>query len=229
MLSTSVSRIALGFSVSVACMSAQAGITLKLDGWQNAEPSHVTVQVTAPTYSYVDGGAGPFKGTMDGSSFVTYCTDLFQDFGFGTTYVDTYSRVDGATAWGATKANDLGKLLTYFGGIQPVSKETGATIQAAIWEILYETESTYSFSSGNIRTVGTGAANNPQTALDALDWTAVMATQSLLDVDQLYSAKTQDFLVAAPIPEPSTYALLLGGLGLVGFVARRRQAKADKV
>ena len=29
--------------------------------------------------------------------------------------------------------------------------------------------------------------------------------------------------VAAPIPEPETYALLLAGLGAVGFMARRRK------
>lgn len=29
----------------------------------------------------------------------------------------------------------------------------------------------------------------------------------------------------APVPEPETYAMLLAGLGLVGFVARRRAAK----
>jgi hypothetical protein len=32
-------------------------------------------------------------------------------------------------------------------------------------------------------------------------------------------------LVTAPVPEPETYAMLLAGLGLVGFVARRRAAK----
>jgi hypothetical protein len=30
-------------------------------------------------------------------------------------------------------------------------------------------------------------------------------------------------LIAAPVPEPSTYALMLAGLGLVGFLARKRQ------
>jgi hypothetical protein len=29
--------------------------------------------------------------------------------------------------------------------------------------------------------------------------------------------------VAAPVPEPSTYALMLAGLGAVGFVARHRK------
>jgi hypothetical protein len=27
------------------------------------------------------------------------------------------------------------------------------------------------------------------------------------------------------VPEPETYALMLGGLGLLGFISRRRQAK----
>ncbi|MCV2361543.1 FxDxF family PEP-CTERM protein [Paucibacter sp. TC2R-5] len=31
-------------------------------------------------------------------------------------------------------------------------------------------------------------------------------------------------VVTTPVPEPTTYALLLGGLGVVGFVARRRKA-----
>lgn len=30
---------------------------------------------------------------------------------------------------------------------------------------------------------------------------------------------------AAPVPEPTTYALLLGGLGVIGFIARRRSAR----
>ena len=29
----------------------------------------------------------------------------------------------------------------------------------------------------------------------------------------------------APVPEPETYAMLLAGLGLVGFMARRRNAQ----
>ena len=30
-------------------------------------------------------------------------------------------------------------------------------------------------------------------------------------------------MAVAPIPEPETYAMLLAGLGLVGFIARRRK------
>ena len=33
-----------------------------------------------------------------------------------------------------------------------------------------------------------------------------------------------DFLYAAPVPEPETYAMLLAGLGLIGAMSRRRKA-----
>lgn len=39
-------------------------------------------------------------------------------------------------------------------------------------------------------------------------------------------ANFDDFNLAAPVPEPETYALMLGGLGLMGFLRRRQQKMA---
>lgn len=45
------------------------------------------------------------------------------------------------------------------------------------------------------------------------------ATQNAFETDN------HAFIAAAPIPEPETYAMLLAGLGLLGFHARRRKLK----
>ncbi len=42
----------------------------------------------------------------------------------------------------------------------------------------------------------------------------------------LASATHQDQMMATPVPEPETYMMLLAGLGLMGFVARRRRQGA---
>ena len=44
-----------------------------------------------------------------------------------------------------------------------------------------------------------------------------------LDFSQLTTTGT---LSVAAVPEPETYALMLAGLGVVGWVARRRQCRA---
>lgn len=43
--------------------------------------------------------------------------------------------------------------------------------------------------------------------------------------DRFGSVAPATFLIAAPVPEPSTYALMLAGLGAVVWVARKRRAR----
>ncbi|MES2164617.1 MAG: FxDxF family PEP-CTERM protein [Pseudomonadota bacterium] len=46
-----------------------------------------------------------------------------------------------------------------------------------------------------------------------------------LHVNALTGGNSVKFTPMTPVPEPETYAMLLAGLGLLGFVARRRAAK----
>jgi len=54
----------------------------------------------------------------------------------------------------------------------------------------------------------------------------VIDTVDYLGVSSLSISNLQLTPATAPIPEPGTYALLLGGLGVLGFVARRRRDAA---
>ena len=44
--------------------------------------------------------------------------------------------------------------------------------------------------------------------------------------DKNFSVDNVSLLATAPVPEPETYAMLLAGLGVVGFIARRRRPQA---
>ncbi len=57
------------------------------------------------------------------------------------------------------------------------------------------------------------------TSLSSIDTGALLAG---IHVRSLYNGQSEGF-VTTPVPEPSTYALMLAGLGALGFVARRRR------
>lgn len=64
-------------------------------------------------------------------------------------------------------------------------------------------------------------------AAEAALFSAMVAGESYLNIHttQFPGGEIRGFLIAA-VPEPETYAMMLAGLGLLGFVARRRKQKA---
>jgi hypothetical protein len=213
-----IKPLALAAVAAVAMQAAHAD-TVIIDDFVFTPATSVTV--ASPNFS---GPAGQFKGLLNGNSFVTYCTDLLQSFAFDTLY-NNYSVVSGVTAWGATKANDLNKLMSAAinAGV-PVNAAESAAIQAAVWEVLYETSGTYDLGAGSFTATSSDLAT--QGSINSVNWAGIMAGPVTHTVDQLYSRENQDFLVITQIPEPGTYALMLAGLAAVVGVARRRRQEA---
>lgn len=55
-------------------------------------------------------------------------------------------------------------------------------------------------------------------------WATFTSTGTLTSMTLTTNQVAFEMAVANPIPEPETYALMLGGLGALAFVARRRKA-----
>lgn len=157
-------------------------------------------------------------------SFLTYCVDIFHP-------LQPASYDFAAIATLVPNATKQAQLLALLANANPLvataanPNEAAAAVQLAVWEISNETAATYSFSAGAFRSSGGNSGGARTLAMTYLDnitggtWTPP-ANSSL---QLLYSATSQSQLIAA-VPEPATWAMMLGGFGLIGGVMRRRSS-----
>lgn len=179
------------------------------------------------THTPAAGGLLMNTGVSSGS-FLAWCLDVQ---GWLTSPAN-YSLQSGITFYpdpeGAVKIDALERLATAVLPLVHTKGESGA-FQLAVWEIVNETglTPTYSLAAGNFRV---GDASDGALAL-AGEWLTNLnyggtftADTMTLSVWKDVNDRTQDLAVfAAPIPEPEIYAMMIAGLGVLSFVARRRK------
>jgi hypothetical protein len=170
-----------------------------------------------------------------GTSFMAWCVDVYHNLNT-TSAGSSYTLKSGADFYGAAsyKVTDLERLASYVldnslltNGVQ------SAAFQLAVWEIVNESmrgSQPYSISSigGDDFRVTSGdlvARTLANSWLGVVNAGSYAIGYSLGVWDG--SNATQDLAVfskvVTPIPEPETYAMLMAGLGLMGFIARRRR------
>lgn len=206
--------------LSLCAMGAQAANTFELTGFTFGSEGMNINRSSANYPGWIDVSAGALNATYNGASFVTYCIDVYQSASIGTLYTD-YAPKAGSLQFSGTQATDLGRLFTSYGSLVDTKIESAA-MQLAVWEIVDETRGSYNVSSGSFSAVLDRGSDAAVVSL-ANSWLSNLGTSNIYNVSALSSATHQDFLVLAPVPEPSTYALMLAGLMGVGFVARRRK------
>lgn len=167
--------------------------------------------------------AGGFDTQFQGASFVSYCVDFYQWLPSFGSVNNSYTLVDAGGYFGAR----LDAVERLFSGrfAQVGTAVEQAAFQIALWEIRYEAAGTaFDTMTGAARfsDAGDDARSLAQTYLNGLG-----TYGHTMSVGVLSSGTHQDVVFAAPVPEPSTYALMLAGLGGVGFMARRRRSRAD--
>jgi len=203
------------------------GGTIRLDNGPGAGPGGEFI------VTVLSGGSGLSP------SFNTFCVERNEFFSYGQTLrVDGIS--NGAISGGAGGPNPdpisnqtawlyaqfrSGSLGGYDYNVPSLRTHDADALQNTIWYLENEISSIGSglSSSEAIQANSWLAAAN--SAVDA-GWTNTnVAVLNLWRQDSQgnFTIQAQDQLYITPIPEPETYMMLLAGLGLMGFVARRRQ------
>ena len=208
---------------------------------REAYSNYTTISTAGrPSYDYFSwGGVSVWEDipALGGLTF-TMCVERAAG-GWDTSYDIT----PGMTAHGFSAAQELAfdKLVTnvmpgflasasaypYTGSVgRTAADDFGLAFQLAVWEIAEETSGTFNLSTGSISLPG-GWASNPTADAMAKDFISKLSTWTATGGYRLsyaYSATAQDMIVITAVPEPETYAMLLAGLGLIGFVARRKRS-----
>ena len=161
-----------------------------------------------------------------GTSFAAFCFDPFQYANGG---MSNYVVSSGLSSLDQTKATWVSNLYSNSYASSIGSTTDAAAFQLALWDLAKDDGN---LSIGDVRSTGStnttvlGSANSMITAAKlgagAAQYSFVLYT----------SATAQDYVVASAVtavPEPETYAMLLSGMCLLGFTARRRLQKAKQI
>ena len=162
------------------------------------------------------------------SSFDAFCVDPYQ-YSSSTFTNYTVANLDTAS-FSATVIGNITKLYNYaysstLGPSAAADANAGA-LQLALWEVIADSGAVDLYN-GNVKAYIPDTNVALRNATDnLLSNYGSYSGPDLYNFTLYKSATNQDFLVATPVPEPETYALMLAGLGLIGLVARRRKQSA---
>ena len=158
----------------------------------------------------------------DGTSFLAYCIDPFE---WSSSSPLSYN-VAALSTLGSTQAADVSKLYSQSYASTDGNNVNSAAFQLALRELAKDDGV---LTSGAVHTTNSTDASVVAAAASMIDNAKHGAAGSAQYSFNLYTnTGNQDYLVASmgsvtPVPEPETYAMLLAGLGLIGFTASRRR------
>jgi len=209
---------AAALSLAAALPAAAGTVSLAATGPGSFGTPNWSAPVDLDTPRDISVDAGPFRVTDGVRNLLAWCIEVAQSFNQDSTEYDTH-----ATLISAQQENLLDRLFTQFLA-NVTDGTTGAAMQVAIWEVIYDGD-----DASPILDVATGTFTAQSSAAVDLagSWLGTIASDTTAG-DYVFTtyenADFQNLLSAAPapIPLPAAGWLLVAGFG--GLVALRRRA-----
>lgn len=162
---------------------------------------------------------GTTVGTGTSATFYTYCVDIMH----ALSTPGVFDIVPLSQMYTGLKATNINKILA---NTNATNATEAAAVQLALWEVTFETSGSFNVNSGAFNITGgdSGAARTlANTYLSNLNSWNVSSTQT---AQLLYNPNLQSQVYLAPVPEPTTWAMMIVGFGVVGAAMRSRRRVA---
>ena len=225
--------VSLAFLISLGMISTQASAQL----YVRETPSIGTnVDLVLPVNLPSTSANGYWSGLLNitpsqtqggpGTSFAAFCFDPFQYANGG---VSNYLVSSGLGSLDQTKATWVNNLYSqnYAGAIGNATN--AAAFQLALWDLAKDDGN---LTTGDVKATGSTNSTVLDRANDLIAGAKSGAGSAQYSFSLYTSSTAQDYVVAHPVtavPEPETYAMLLSGICLLGFTARRRLQKVKQI
>ena len=169
-----------------------------------------------------DTGDGPTWGTMDISNIGnTYTFTLTALSNFADTFGGSGAFIREAEFNTDGFEGAIGNPILLAGsGVDSVTGSNGSNAGSISWDFGDV------FGGGQDRLMSGEFVSWTQTFVGGLN---LLTPAVMLHVQNLQGGDSGKYIPTTPIPEPETYAMMLAGLGLLGFVARRRRQSLGNV
>ncbi len=163
----------------------------------------------------------------NGTSFAAFCIDPSQ---YANGDVSNYALSSGLSGLGDTAKAALVSNLYSNSYASSIGNTTdAAAFQLALWDLAKDDGV---LTSGNVQITQSTNLDVVGRANSMITGAKSGAGSAQYSFSLYTSATAQDYVVATSVtavPEPETYAMMLSGMCLLGFTARRRMQKAKRI